>query len=90
MAAQAPAPLTPTHTGTGARVSGAGLSPLPPRCLPLPPAHHAGSEATTATCFPNLTVSGVLALSVFIPCNIHHAGLFMGPLFGKVFFRAGE
>lgn len=44
-------------------------------------------------CFSNLIVHlmfRALALSVFIPCNIHHTGLFMGPLFGKVFFRPGE
>lgn len=44
-------------------------------------------------CFSNLIVHLVfraLALSVFIPCNIHHTGLFMDPLLRKVFFRPGE
>lgn len=64
-----------------------------PSPAPTSPAHHAGLEAMKTMCFPNLVVHLVfraLALSVFILCNIHHTGLFMGPLFGKVFFRPGE
>lgn len=86
------APALPGAAGRSARPT----SLLPQEGLPPPLTsltRHAGADVMKTMCFSNLVVQLVfraLALSVFIRCNIHHTGLFMGPLFGKVFFRPGE
>lgn len=99
-AAAVPRPRRPSaagaspHPDPSLRSHAPALSHLPAPASPLTPlTRHAGSDVTKTMCFSNLVVQLVLralALSVFIPCNIHHTGLFMGPLFGKVFFRPGE
>lgn len=67
--------------------------PRPPPSIPVSwgqpgPTCHLALEAIKAMCFPHLIVQLVFrafALSVFISCNIHHTGLFMGPLLGSYF-----